>query len=392
MAAARIYRLAFIVVGALALTGADAFAQVNRSELDNLMFFKTYSSHRVSSYDRTGANADGTSGNKIKAGESRNIAEIDGPGVITHIWFTIATPEAYHLKKIVMRIYWDGESSPSVETPVGDFFGLGLGKYTLYESGPLSVGSQKALNSYFPMPFRRSARIAITNEGQQPIDAFYFNIDYQKHRALPDEVAYFHGQFRQATPTKGWTTDWKSNSDDNVDKKENLNGDGNYVILEAKGRGHFVGVTHSLLQNQSGWWGEGDDMMYIDGATMPQINGTGSEDYYLGAWCYGGCGINTFGSSRPTFAFSRYGNPVNGGDGVGAEWTVYRFHTDNPVTFEKSITVSIEAGHANHRSDNFYTVAYWYQSEPHKAFPPLPAVDARIPRQIPSGGPTASRP
>lgn len=392
MVAARTYRLPVVVIGALAIGGANASAQVTRSELDNLMFLKTYTSHRVSSFDRTGANDDGTSGNKIKAGESRNIAELEGPGVVTHIWFTIATPEAFHLKKIVMRIYWDGESTPSVETPVGDFFGLGLGKYILYESGPLSVGSQKALNSYFPMPFRRSARIAITNEGQQPIDAFYFNIDYQKHRALPEDVAYFHAQFRQATPNKGWTTDWKTNGEDIVEKKTNLNGDGNYLILEAEGKGHFVGVMHSLLQNQSGWWGEGDDMMFIDGATTPQVNGTGSEDYYLGAWCYGGCGINTFGSVRPTFAFQRYGNPVNGGDGVGAEWTVYRFHTDNPVTFEKSIKVSIEAGHANARSDNFYTVAYWYQTEPHKAFPPLPGVDARIPRQIPSGGPTSSRP
>ena len=385
-------RLVWVVVLSAVLASAEASAQVGRSELDNLMFLKTYTTHRVSSHDRTGANDDGTSVNKIKPGETRTLAELEGPGVITHIWFTIATPEAFHLKKIVLRIFWDGETAPSVEAPVGDFFGLGLGKYIVYESGPLSIGSQKALNSYFPMPFRRSARIVATNEGQQPIDAFYFNIDYQKHHALPDDVAYFHAQFRQATPNKGWTTDWTSNGDDVVEKKPNLNGEGNYVILEAEGRGHFVGVTQSILQNQSGWWGEGDDMMFIDGATAPQINGTGSEDYYLGAWCYGGCGINTFGSNRPAFAFSRYGNPVNGGDNVGAEWTVYRFHTDSPVTFEKSIKVTIESGHANARSDNFYTVAYWYQNEPHKAFPPLPDVTSRIPRQIATGGPTTSRP
>jgi len=392
MAPARFYTVGSVVAFTVAFGTLGAVAQVNRSELDSLMFFKTYTSHRVSSYDRTGANDDGTSGNKIQAGQTRTLAEVQGPGVITHIWFTIATPEAYHLKKLVMRIYWDGESSPSVETPVGDFFGLGLGKYVVYESGPLSVGSQKALNSYFAMPFRRSARIAVTNDGERPVDAFYFNIDYQSHRALPDDVAYFHAQFRQAAPNRGWTTDWKSNGDDIVEKKTNLTGEGNYVILDAEGRGHFVGVTHSILQNQSGWWGEGDDMMFIDGARTPQVNGTGSEDYYLGAWCYGGCGLNTFGNARPTFAFQRYGNPVNGGDSVGAEWSVYRFHTDNPVTFEKSIKVSIESGHANARSDNFYTVAYWYQSEPHKAFPALPDVNARIPRQIPSGGPTNSRP
>jgi hypothetical protein len=149
---------------------------------------------------------------------------------------------------------------------------------------------------------------------------------------------------------------------------------------------------HSVLQNQSGWWGAGDDMMFIDGATTPQVNGTGSEDYYLGAWCDGGCGINPFGKQRPTFAYTHYGNPVNGGDGVGAAWMVYRPHTDNPVTFEKSIKVTIESGHANHRSDNFYTVAYWYQSEPDKPFPALPPVDARLPRQVAAGGPTNSRP
>jgi len=389
--AARFRRLALVVSVMLSLAGTAAFGQATRADLESLMFFKSYTSHRVSSFDRTGANDDGMSGNKIQPGESRTIAELQGPGVITHIWFTIATAEPFHLKRLVMRMYWDGETSPSVETPVGDFFGLGLGKYVMYESGPLSVGSQKSLNSYFPMPFRRSARIVITNDGQRPVDAFYFNIDYQRHRALPDDVAYFHAQFRQAQPNKGWTTDWVSNGDAAVDKKPNLNGEGNYVILEAEGRGHFVGVTHSVLQNQSGWWGEGDDMMFIDGASTPQINGTGSEDYYLGAWCYGGCGINPFGNQRPAFAYAHYGNPVNGGDGVGAEWTVYRFHTDNPVTFEKSITVTIESGHANHRSDNFYTVAYWYQSEPHQAFPVLPDVNARLPRQIPSGGPTNSR-
>ncbi len=376
----------------LSLVASDVLAQANRSEWDELPFLKRYTSHRVSSYDRAGANDDGTSGSKIKAGETRSIAEMEGPGVITHIWITIATPEPYHLKKIVLRIYWDGEAGPSVEAPIGDFFGLGLGKYGVYESGPLSIGSQKALNSFFPMPFRRSAKISVSNEGGREIDAFYFNIDYEKHRSLPEDIAYFHAQFRQAVPNKGWTTSWTRNGEDGVNKKPNLNGEGNYLILEAEGRGHFVGVTHSILQNQSDWWGEGDEMIFIDGATTPQITGTGSEDYYLGAWCYGGCGINTFGSARPTFAHHQYGNPVNGGDGVGAEWTVYRFHTDSPIAFEKSIRMTIESGHANHRSDNFYTVAYWYQTEPHKVFPPMPEVASRIPKQIAVGGPTNAKP
>ena len=118
-----------------------------------------------------------------------------------------------------------------------------------------------------------------------------------------------------------------------VNDKPNVDGKDNYVILEATGRGHYVGVTHSILQNQGDWWGEGDEMIYIDGEQMPGITGTGSEDYYLGAWCYGGCAINPFGYALPTFDFQRYGNPVNGGDDRGAKWMVYRLHTESPIAF-----------------------------------------------------------
>lgn len=371
---------------------ATAVAQSPRRELDNLPYLRTYTSARVSSTDTSGANDDGNWRNRLQPGETRTIAQLTGPGVITHVWFTIAAAEPWHLKNIVLRIYWDSQATPSVESPIGDFFGLGLGKYVLYESGPLSVGSQKALNSYFPMPFRRSATITVTNDGTQPVGAVYYNIDYEQHPSLPEDFGYFHAQYRQATPFAGWTTNWARNGDSLVDRRSNKTGAGNYLIVEAEGRGHFVGVTHSILQNQGDWWGEGDDMFFIDGATVPQIVGTGAEDYYLGAWCYGGCGINAFGGQRPTFAYQRYGNPINGGDDRGAGWSVYRFHTDSPVNFRKSIRVTIEAGHANHRSDNYYTVAYWYQTLPHKPFPPLPAAAARIPKQIDTGGPTMGRP
>ena len=176
-----------------------------------------------------------------------------------------------------------------------------------------------------------------------------------------------------------------------VNDKPNVDGKDNYVIMEATGRGHYVGVTHSILQNQGDWWGEGDEMIYIDGEQMPGITGTGSEDYYLGAWCYGGCAINPFGYALPTFDFQRYGNPVNGGDDRGAKWMVYRLHTESPIAFQKDIKVTIEHGHANHRSDNFYTVAYWYQTEPHRPFPALPAVADRLPRGFETGGPTSGR-
>lgn len=350
--------------------------------------FRDYSSQRISSYDTTGANDDGNWKDKIKPGETRAIGNVAGPGIIKHIWITIASNEPNHLKKIVLRMYWDGNPTPSVEAPIGDFFGLGLSKYFLYESRYLSVGSQRALNCYFPMPFRKSAKITITNEGEHAIDAFYYNIDWEKHTSLPGNMTYFHAQYRQSIPTDGWTADWKLNGDEKINNKKNKTGEGNYVILEAQGKGYFLGVTHSIVQNQGDWWGEGDEMIYIDGDKMPTINGTGAEDYYLGAWCYGGCGINPFGNQQPTFAYKDYGNPKNGGDNRGAEWTVYRFHAESPIVFKKSIKMTIEHGHANHRSDNYYTVAYWYQTQPHGPFPPLPPVKDRIPRMINTEGPT----
>ncbi len=371
-----------------ALAAAASFAQADFG----LARLRSYTNHRVSSHDRSGGNDDGNWGNPIKAGETRTIAEIEGPAVISHIWITIATPERWHLKKIVLRMYWDDEATPSVETPVGDFFGLGLGEYFLYEADVLSVGSQKALNSFFPMPFRRSAKITVTNEGDENIGAFYYNIDYERHESLPEDIVYFHAQYRQGVPTPGWTTEWTRNGEDAVNKKPNPDGKGNYVILEATGKGHYVGVTHSIQQNQGDWWGEGDEMIFIDGEETPGILGTGSEDYYLGAWCYGGCGINPFGGTRPTFAHRRYGNPMNGGDDRGAKWMVYRLHTESPIAFKKDIKVTIEHGHANHRSDNFYTVAYWYQTEPHAKLPVLPPVNERLPRQIDTGGPTTGAP
>lgn len=359
--------------------------------LEKLYHTQDYQNRRASSFDQSGANDDGNWKNKIQPEETRTIAELEGPGIITHIWITIATRESYHLKKIVLRMYWDGEETPSVESPIGDFFGLTLGKYVMYESQLLSVGSQRALNCFFPMPFHKSARITVTNEGKEPINAFYYNIDWEKHKDLAKNLLYFHAQYRQATPTDGWTTEWNRNSDEHINIKENLTGDGNYVILEAKGKGHYVGVNHGIIQNQGDWWGEGDEMIFIDGANEAQIKGTGAEDYYLGAWCYGGCGINPFGAQMPTFNYHRYGNPLNGGDNRGAEWMVYRYHTESPLVFNSSIRVTIEHGHANHRSDNYYTVAYWYQTEPHQPFPVLSPVEERVPAQVNVEGPTMGK-
>jgi hypothetical protein len=343
--------------------------------LSDLISPHNYIQKRASSYDRSGGNDDFA---KIAPGNTITLLDDTGPGIITHIWMTIASPEKYHLKKLVLRMYWDSEASASVEAPVGDFFGLGLGDYFQFESTPLAVAPDKALNSFFLMPFRKRARITISNEGSADVDAFYFNIDYQSWKTdLPMDTMYFHAQYRQATPARGWTTQWESNGDPIVNTKRNVEGENNYVWMEATGRGHFVGVTMSVLQNQDGWWGEGDDMFFVDGEKRPSINGTGSEDYFLGAWDFG---------DHP-FSYALFGAPVKGTEFAGSRSSVYRFHLDSPIPFTKSLRATIEHGHANHRSDNFYSVAYWYQLEPHAAFPPLPAVEQRLPRIYPVGGP-----
>jgi hypothetical protein len=374
-------RLRFLVVFSalvfimIMLRPGAARGQDSSSWLSSLPQAKDYIQKRASSYDRSGGNADAR---PIAAGETLVLLDDAGPGLVSHIWVTIASDDPHHLKALVLRMYWDGEAAPSVETPIGDFFGLGLGDYFLYESLPLSVGSDKALNCFFPMPFKKHARITVTNEGKQRVDSFYFNIDYRAYsKPLPADTLYFHAQYRQAAPAKGWTNQWQNNSDPQIEAKKNLDGDGNYVWMEATGRGHFVGVTMSVLQNQDGWWGEGDDMFFVDGENLPSINGTGSEDYFLGAWDFG----------KHAFSDGLYGAPVKGEEYAGSRSSVYRFHLDSPITFTKSLRATIEHGHANHRSDNYFSVAYWYQTEPHAPFPALPSLEQRIPRLYSVGGP-----
>jgi hypothetical protein len=347
------------------------------SDLLDLARLRDYQSRRSSSYDRTGGNADFI---PIEPGATATLLDTAGPGLVTHIWFTINSREELHLKRLVLRAYWDGETEPSVEVPVGDFFGLGLGEYFLYQSALTSVAGQKALNAYFPMPFATSARITVTNEGRIRTDSFYYNIDYVALPHAPAEVGYFHAQYRQASPLRGWTDSWQNNWDAIVEHKKNLNGEGNYVFLEATGQGHFIGVTHAVLQNQSGWFGEGDEMIFVDGETTPSINGTGTEDYYNGAWDFG-----------QTFAYPHNGAPyMVDPERIGGRYCLYRWHTESPVTFRKSIRVTIEHGQANHRSDNFFSAAFWYQTEPHMKFPALPPVTERIPRLWRVGGPGAA--
>jgi len=224
----------------------------------------------------------------------------------------------------------------------------------------------KALNAYFKMPFATAAKITVSNEGAARVRSLYFAIDYGTLAILPDGVGRFHAQYRQAAPCKGVVSDGK-----------NLSGKDNYVFLEAAGKGHFEGVTQAVVQNEVGWFGEGDDMIFVDGDTMPTINGTGSEDYFNGAWGYGG----------QQFANMHQGVPYTADpEHIGGRYCQYRFHTEGPIAFEKSIKVTIEHGTANDRSDDFYSTAYWYQTEPHAAFPALPAAADRAPKVYAVGG------
>ncbi|MBV8553453.1 MAG: DUF2961 domain-containing protein [Acidobacteriaceae bacterium] len=322
---------------------------------------QNYRSLKQSSYDRTGGNRDFW---HIAPGETLDVFKSDGTGVITHIWFTIAAKSQDHLKELVLRIYWDGNSKPSVEVPVGDFFGLNLGEYFLYQSAFLNCSSVKALNCYFAMPFQRSARITVTNDGSQPVDAFYSNIDYQLVSSLPEDALYFHAQYRQATPNHALKGNGK-----------NIDGRGNYEFFDALGSGQVMGVTLGVLQNAEGWFGEGDEMIFVDDNEKPLINGTGTEDYFCGAWDFGGR------NGAVPFANLYNGAPyISLPERTGGRYCLYRWHADNPVTFQHSVKFTIEHGHADDRADNFYSVGYWYQNKPFTDFPALPPVAERIPK------------
>ena len=217
----------------LAAFGLSFLANAAAQEhvLQSLMEPHDYVQKRASSYDRSGGNADYR---EIKPGDTLTLLDDSGPGIITHIWITIASPEKFHLKKLVLRMYWDDEQTPSVETPIGDFFGLGLGDYFRYESIPLTVGSDMALNSFFCMPFQKHARVTVTNQGNEAADHFYFNLDYQAYRKpLPSQTMYFHAQYRQAAPAHGWDNHWANNYVPAIEGMKNLDGRDNYVWLEA---------------------------------------------------------------------------------------------------------------------------------------------------------------
>lgn len=332
----------------------------------DLARLKDFKAKRESSWDRTGGNRDAI---PIAPGATATLADIPGCGIISHIWFTISCEDQFYLRKLLLKMYWDGEAKPSVVVPVGDFFGVGHAKRSAYQcavlnmsSGDGEYGGGTAMNCYFPMPFSNGARIEIVNECQVPVRSFYYYIDYQEHKSL-DDLGRFHAQWRRENPCKA--VDFKGQPE------INLTGDENYVIMEAKGKGHYVGCNISIHNLSEGWWGEGDDMIFVDGEEWPpSCHGTGTEDYFCHAW----------GMQDQRYLYhgtSLYPHP---NQNWKSKWTVYRYHIVDPVPFEKSIRVTIEHGHANDRGDDYSSVGYWYQTEPHLTFPPMLPTAQRLPR------------
>jgi len=346
---------------------------------------------RISSYDVTGGNHDWID---IEPGEKVVIAEVADPGCITHIWCTILCKSRYYLRNIILRMYWDDEQEnfPSVEAPIGDFFGLGHAKHKNFVSLPLQMSPQwgKGFNCWWPMPFSKGFKITIENDNSKPM-RFFFYIDYEMYQdGFENEKDYgrFHALWHRENPTLPKKKDSNTGKKFIKIKPKNYCYEGcniedpqsqNYKILEARGKGHFVGC-HLDIDNITffpwyvNWPGEGDDMIYIDediDRKIPTLHGTGTEDYVNQSWA----------------PFQKYHAPYHGTIKAGGlNWwgkiSYYRYHIEDPIYFNKKILVTIEHGHDNHRRDDWSSTAYWYQVEPHDQtlFPTLLDKKGRKPR------------
>ncbi|BDD05828.1 hypothetical protein AUTU_33110 [Aureibacter tunicatorum] len=305
---------------------------------------------QLSSYDTTGGNNDRIN---IHEGKTVEIANIDGPGVIKRMWFTTDSRDPYYLRRILLRFYWDDETEPSVEVPFGDFFGCGFEyKHHMAEYVGMSSGGYY---SYFPMPFNKNARIEVVNQTGEEIFAFYYHINYfELDEKLPDDTEYFHAQ---------WKRDIRTDYDDN------------FVALDAEGKGKFVGLSfNGEPYDNSLFYLEGDEMIYVDGEDFPSTYGTGWEDYFTGGWY---------------FQEGPFDGPYHGVvvlDKENGRVTAYRHHIPDPIPFKESIKVTMEHGHANEQKVDWSTTVFWYQQEPHKPMEPIKKASLRIPlrRKVPN--------
>ena len=352
---------------------ATDFGALESSPFRNLFDLKGATSRRVSSWDRTGGNDDWLS---VGPGETATLMDVSGAGCITHFYWTMIGNDPYDLRRAVLRMYWDGSDTPGVEVPLGDLFGAANCIVPLFTSELLTINRGTAIsfgfNSYFPMPFGNGARVTLENESPTPLggalNAFWYHIEYEQYdESIPDTIGRFHAQWRRERLTQSAHKDAT-----NVQiprSKANLDGKENYVILDAEGHGQVVGLVLNVDNVAGGWWGEGDDMIFVDGDTWPpRYHGTGTEEIFGG-----GASPN-----RPFFGpYTGYSTVQN--LDYARNTTQYRWYVHDPIRFRKSVRFTIEHGHADTFENDYSSVVYWYQALPAKKFPPLPPADERLP-------------
>lgn len=337
--------------------------------LKTLTHLQSGKTGRSSSWDRTGRNNDRIF---VPKGKTAVLADIAGPGCITHIWMT----QAKNYRECLLKFTWDDAKKPSVLVPLGDFFGLGHGIVNNYQSLLFSASTNTpnhfndgcALNCHVPMPFAKRAKIELVNEsGEEHLQYFYIDYETYPGQTLPSNTGYFHAEFRRENPFGGWGHEVRVNAPGtDIVNTGRMAWDNNYVILETKGRGHFLGCNLSVTNFAGTWWGEGDDMIWIDGYKWPpDLHGTGSEDYLGQAWAMQPNGFLRNGTS----IFEKHTNGYQ---------TSYVHHIENPVRFQKEIKVTIEHGHGNHLANEMSSVAYWYAEKAAGACA-VPPVAQRLP-------------
>ncbi len=287
----------------------------------------------------------------IAKGEVATIMDCDGPGVIRHMWITFDT--AFY-RNAIIRIYWEGQEHPSVECPIGDFMCNSWNKRQNIFALPINVNPTGGMNCYFAMPYKKHVRITVENDSDRDLAHFFYTINYTLE-PVEDDILYFHAQWRRSNPLPYGKA---------------------YVMIDnIQGSGHYIGTFMSWQQNNAGWWGEGELKMFIDDdKAYPTICGTGTEDYFGGAWCFGQ------DYSAPFLGFRQVEKRSNE---TGARMTLYRFHVQDPVYFKKRLRVIMQAlGWRSGRrflplQDDIASVVYWYQTLPTAAFPTLPDRDKR---------------
>lgn len=367
-----LYKSKILILFTITALYLTTFSQSNMAgALNDLAKIKQgVHSKRISSCDSTGGNGDNLK--QIKPGEKVTIAKINGAGIINHLWITMSPgPDKLLRNDIIIRIYWDGNNFPSVESPIGPFFGQGWNEQYNYVSLPLAAGPANgtSLVSYFTMPFASGARIEIENQNDIPIDYFYYSVDYVQIDKCPKDMGRFHAWYQheltEALPEG--ETEWSLVGA----QKNNKTGNSNYVFADIKGKGHFVGVNYYVHCPSPVWYGEGDDMWYIDGEKTPSMIGTGTEDFFNTSWC------PKEAYSHPYFGYPRVNNDI----GWLGRTHMYRFFISDPIYFDKSLKATIEHGHDNNLTLDLASVAYWYQSEANP-LPPAPTKEMRKPKAM----------